>query len=117
MSDIHLTRLKALRDFGIPLAEQKEVEGHLNFRVFKSACGTYGCLLGWWAATSYAQNDGWASENRAVLWNGDDDGEKYFGISSKEWVELFGTNTDNTLSDRKAYLETLITEREAAQNK
>ena len=117
MTDIHLTRLKALRDFGIPLAEQKKAEGHLNFSFFRSACGTYGCLLGWWATTDYAQNDGWTSENRAVLWNGEDDGEEYFGISSKEWVELFGRNHFNSLSDRKAYLEKLIAEREAAQNK
>ena len=31
MPDIYLTRLKALREFGIPLAEQKEAEGHLDF--------------------------------------------------------------------------------------
>ena len=117
MSDIHLTRLKALRDFGVPLTEQKETEGHLNFRLFRSSCGTYGCLLGWWATTGYAQHDGWKSEHGSVLWGDDDDGEEYFGISSREWVELFGGDPRNTLSDRKAYLEKLIAEREAAQNK
>lgn len=111
MPDIYLTRLRALRAFGIPLAEQKEAEGHLEFGYFMSACGTYGCLLGWWATTEYARNDGWRVNHRNALWNSVDDGEEYFGISLKEWRNLFETDPNNTLTMRKAFLDELIQRR------
>lgn len=115
MSDIYLTRLKALRDFGVPLAEQKEAEGHLDFGVFMSECGTYGCLLGWWATTEYARNDGWRIVGTTPYW-GEDwlfAAEDYFGFGRgrPEWLRLFGTEPDNTLAMRKTYLETLIQRR------
>ena len=115
MSDIYLTRLKALRDIGFPLAEQKEAEGHLDFSRFISRCGTYGCLLGWWATTEYARNDGWHFESTTPYWSEKwlYSAEAYFGLcrSAHEWVRLFGANSTNTLTTRKAFLDELIQRR------
>lgn len=113
MSDIYLTRLIALRDIGFPLAEQKETEGHLDFNIFKSSCGTHGCLLGWWATTKYARKDGWRINNRFPYWNGiwTDPAEGYFGITNNDWTNLFGSDPKNTLAKRKAFLDALIQRR------
>ena len=115
MSDIYLTRLKALREFGIPLAEQKEAEGHLDFGCFMSECDTYGCLLGWWATTEYARNDGWCIKATTPYWNGTwaYATENYFNLNryTHEWIRLFGPDPGNTLAKRKAFLDTLIQRR------
>ena len=116
MLDIYLTRLKALREFGIPLAEQKEAEGHLDFGCFMSECGTYGCLLGWWATTEYARNDGWCTKVTTPYWNGrltwTYAAEDYFNLGAGlEWNRLFGPDLGNTLAMRKAFLDVLIQRR------
>ena len=113
MSDIYLTRLKALRDFGFPLAEQKETEGHLDFDIYMSECGTYGCLLGWWATTEYARREGWVPLKGAPPVWGDTAhaAEDYFDLSYEERCSLFADSEVGTLSDRKAYLETIIQRR------
>ena len=119
MLDIYLTRLKALRDIGFPLAEQKEAEGHLDFDTFMSECGTYGCLLGWWATTEYAQRDGWkfASDGQPQFNSSSiscDD--QYFDTSIEDRISLFGGSEEGTLEYRKIYLEHLIAKRELSQN-
>jgi hypothetical protein len=115
MSDTHLTRLKALREFGIPLAEQKEAEGHLDFLLYMSECGTYGCLLGWWATTEYAQRDGWHFRGTTPYWNEKwvYAAEAYFGLKRRSpiWRRLFGPAQTNTLAMRKAFLDALIQRR------
>ena len=121
MSDIYLTRLKALRDIGFPLAKQMEHEGRLDFEWFMSECGTYGCLLGWWATTEYARNDGWRFENTTPCWGEDgpydaDDADNYFDISLEDRISLFGGSEEGTLEYRKIYLEHLIAKRELSQN-
>lgn len=114
-TDIHLQRLIALREFGFPLAEQREKEGRLKLDIYMSECRTYGCLLGWWTTTDYAQKDGWSSLFRVPTWTGAGDGEcpasAYFGLDDKTWVALFGTEAQGTLSDRRAVLDRLIAER------
>ena len=113
MPDIYLTRLIALRDIGFPLAKQKEAEGHLVFNLFRSTCGTYGCVLGWWATTEYAKKDGWYVIANTPYWGSEwlNAAESYFNITSGDWVKLFDTDPDNTLADRKTYLDKLIARR------
>ena len=114
-TNVYLQRLVALREYGFPLAEQMQREGRLNFGVYMRRCGTYGCLLGWWATTEYAQADGWVLEDGVLpAWQDFGDmysAEMYFGLTDGQWSPLFGINSDGTLADRRAYLDTLIAER------
>lgn len=112
-TNVYLQRLVALREFGFPLAEQMRREGRLNFYWYMSECGTEGCLLGWWATTEYAQEDGWHFTIDGIpRWmDSRDAGREYFDINSDTWDALFCGASFGTLADRRARLDALIAER------
>ena len=105
-TNIHLQRLIALRDEGFPLAFAAREQGHLDFDVFISDCGTYRCLLGWWVTTPTAQADGWYFWNDWAVWEGlrgSRAAGAYFGIGYKA-ANLFGSSDMGDLEPRLAFL-------------
>lgn len=110
-TNVQLQRLIALREYGFPLAEQREREGRLDLDRFMSYCGTVGCLLGWWTTTEYAIADGWTYP-QGPQWNGHACPEKsvayYFG-SWDVYEELFmHQEVGGTLAERKERLDAMI---------
>ena len=117
-TDIYLSRLIALREYGFPLAEQKEREGALNFRFFMNNCGTVGCILGWRTTTEYARSDGWTMSLGTPLWNGMEEekaANAYFGEDA--YYKLFMSKYDNEqsnadcLAERRMRLGAMIAEK------
>ena len=115
-NNVYLQRLIALREFGFPLAEQREREGRLNYRLYMRSCGAAGCVLGWWVTTAYAQAEGWSFKNYLPTWNSDSHypAEAYFGLTIKDWEALFTVDDRRTLADRRARLDELIAARMGA---
>lgn len=111
-TDIHLSRLIALRDEGFPQAERMKAEGRLDFSTFSA------CLACAWAETPAAIADGW--EKRPLcgrlypLWgehrNSVDCLIDYFGLEEFEAMNLFGA-IYGSLANRLEYLNRLIAKR------
>ena len=123
MSDIYLDRLKALRDIGFPLAEAMRCQGRLNFDVYATKGeDAEGCLLGWFASTDYAYDDGWrfAESPRSVsecsvIWGGLSGWNaacEYFHIEDEQTDALFDGYYAGSLDDRLEVLNAIIAEKE-----
>lgn len=115
-TDIYLQRLLALRDEGFPLAFTARERGHLDFGVYRSICGTYRCLLGWWVATPTAQADGWHFRDSLPVWEGYrrfKAAKVYFDLGHSKAEALFGEGDMGDLEPRLAYLDRLIAERKS----
>jgi hypothetical protein len=124
ITDRQLHALHLLRDVVWPFVEEKERDGFLNFDAwgFTTSCGTYACLLGW--AGIHKQFPYIHYNPDTFEWtdiNGEVDdypltslSRNIFRLSTSDNLKMFSISDHGTLSDRKALLNKIIAEREAA---
>ncbi len=106
-TDKQLENLMFLRDVVIPW--MRENPERVDFNGFNSACGTYGCLLGWYSVFRYHKVWEDVRRDRDELWD-----EEEFGITLPLQGDIFGTSRDGTLEERAERVDALIAEKAGA---
>lgn len=104
-----------LRDTVIPWMEQHPER--VQFNDFTSVCGTYGCVLGWYAMHRHGlagtDVERWCQLQHNISTRRSD-GVPEFGIGDEFYASpsapLFGGAEAGTLADRKARLNAIIAE-------
>jgi hypothetical protein len=106
VTDPALENLMFLRDVTIPW--MREHPERVDFALFNSECGTYGCLLGWYHMQRFGRR--YAGSDMDL----DGSEEKHFGINGISYYWLFGSSNDRSIEDRAARVDALIAEKLAA---
>lgn len=106
-TDPQLENLMFLRDVVIPW--MRENPERVNFDLYNSSCGTYGCLLGWYSMMRHGVE--W--EQRSIDLNTSQWEAKEFGfVNAVQGNPLFDVTSEaGTLEDRAQALDTIIAER------
>lgn len=113
--DIHIARLRMLRDVAVPFIQEVDRQGGLDFNVYMDDWKLKGCMLGWMAVMPSFQADGWAMLRGGFPSWSEPDGhweigfraaQRYFGLSKREAFDIFGVdNSHSTVHSRCPSLE------------
>lgn len=99
--DVHIVRLRMLRDVAVPFVQEVDRQGGLDFNVYMDDWKLKGCMLGWMAAMPTFQADGWSVLRGGFpVWRGPEGhceigfraAGQYFGLSDRECFDIFGVN-------------------------
>ncbi len=99
--DMHIVRLRMLRDVAVPFVQEVDRQGGLDFNVYMDDWKLKGCMLGWMAAMPTFQADGWSILRGGFpIWRGPEGhceigfraAGQYFGLSERECFDIFGVD-------------------------
>lgn len=126
--DLHIVRLRMLRDVAVPFVQEVNQQGGLDFNVYMDDWKLKGCMLGWMAAMPAFQAEGWSILRGGFpVWRKPDGhceigfraAAEYFGLTERESFDIFGVDNLRssvhsrcpTLDDRIARVDGILRNR------